>query len=268
MLDQITPVILTRDEEANIGRTLAQLAWANDVVLVDSLSTDRTLDIAGEFPNVRVFRRALDTLAGQTTYGLQQVRTPWVLLLDADYFVPDSFAEEARALEPGTEIRAYRAKFDYAVNGRKLRASLYPARLVLLHREHTTVWQDGHTPRFLADGGVATLQTKLVHDDRKDFARFLARQKKYMREEAEKLRQADPRALSIAGRIRKLIVIAPFAVVFHTLFVKGLILDGRAGLRYVWERFVAEVMLSRELLRRRPAAGSSDPPSPADPSSS
>lgn len=251
MLDQITPVILTRDEEANIGRTLAQLTWANDVVLVDSLSTDRTLEIAQSFPNVRVFQRELDTLAQQTTYGLQQVRTPWALLLDADYFVPDAFAEEARALHPTSNIRAYRASFDYAVNGRKLRASLYPPRIVLFHRDHTTVWQDGHTPRFLADGDVQSLRTKLVHDDRKDFKRFLARQKKYMREEADKLRHADPRALTTAGRVRRLIVIAPFAVVFHALFVKGLILDGFAGLRYVWERFVAELILSSELLRRR-----------------
>jgi glycosyltransferase involved in cell wall biosynthesis len=251
MLDQITPVILTRDEEANIGRTLAQLTWAKDIVLVDSMSTDATLEIARRFPNVRVFQREIDSLAGQTIYGLHQVRTPWVLLLDADYFVPDEFVREARALQPTPELRAYNAAFDYAVNGRKLRASLYPPRIVLLHRDHTQVWQDGHAPRFLADGVVGELTTRIVHDDRKNFARFLARQKKYMREEAEKIRHADVRALSTAGRIRKLIVVAPFAVVVHTLFVKGLILDGRAGLRYTWERFIAEVILSRELLRRR-----------------
>ena len=84
-----------------------------------------------------------------------------------------------------------------------------------------------------------------------DLARFVDRQKRYMREEAEKLRQANPLSLTAAGRVRKLIVIAPFAVVFHTLFVKGLILDGVAGWKYTWERFVAELILSRELLRRR-----------------
>ncbi len=94
------------------------------------------------------------------------------------------------------------------------------------------------------------LQVPIIHDDRKSFARFLERQKRYMREEADKLRHADPRALSTAGRVRKLIVVAPFAVVFHTLFVKGLILDGLPGLRYTWERFVAELILSREMLRR------------------
>ena len=250
MLDQITPLILTRDEQANIGRTLAQLRWASDVVLVDSFSTDATIDIARTFPNVRVFQREVDTLAGQTTHGLQQVRTPWVLLLDADYFVPEDFVEELRTLAPPPNVRAYRSAFRYAVDGRTLRASLYPARVVLLQKEHATVWQDGHAHRVLVDGDVNDLQSKIIHDDRKDFARFLDRQMRYMRQEAEKLKHADPRALSLAGRIRKLVVVAPFAVLVHTLFVKGLILDGRAGLRYTWERFVAELILSREMMRR------------------
>lgn len=266
MLDQITPVILTRDEEANLERTLAQLTWAHDVVIVDSFSTDATLDIAARFPNVRLFQREIDTLADQSNYGFAQAQTAWVLLLDADYFLPQPFIDELRALEPPPRVRAYRAAFRYAVNGKPLRASLYPARIVLLHREHAQVWQDGHAHRVLVDGEVADLREKIIHDDRKSFARFIARQKVYMRQEAQKLRSADPRALSMAGRLRRLIVVAPFAVLVHTLFVRGLILDGVAGLRYAWERFVAELILSREMLTRR--AESSDRPSPAGPSSS
>ena len=250
-LSDVTPLILTRDEEPNLARTLAQLTWAEDIVLVDSFSTDATVDIARRFPNVRVFQREMDSLAGQSNYGLQQARTPWVLLLDADYYVPAELVAELRALEPAPGVRAYRGTFRYAVDGKPLRASLYPPRIVLLHREHATVWQDGHAHRVSVDGEVGTLATKIVHDDRKSFARFVDRQKRYMREEAEKLRQANPLSLTAAGRVRKLIVIAPFAVVFHTLFVKGLILDGVAGWKYTWERFVAELILSRELLRRR-----------------
>lgn len=251
MLDQITPVILTRDEEPNIGRTLAQLAWAPDVVVVDSFSTDTTLEICKQFPNVRVVQRTVDTLAEQSNFGIRHANTPWIMLLDADYFVPAELVEEMRELVPPPNVRAYRCAFRYAVNGRPLRASLYPARIVLLHREHAQVWQDGHAHRVLADGDVEDLRTKIIHDDRKSFARFIERQKKYMRQEAEKLRSADPRALSMAGRVRKLVVVAPFAVVLHTLFVKGLILDGMPGLRYTWERFIAELMLSRELLSSR-----------------
>ena len=250
MLDQITPLILTRDEEANIERTLGQLTWAREVVVVDSLSTDATPEIARRFPNVRVLERAFDSLTGQTSFGLAEVTTPWVLLLDADYFVPDDLVEELRGLDPPPGVRAYIGAFRYAVNGKPLRASLYPPRVILLHKEHATVWQDGHAARVLVDGETLHVQAKIIHDDRKSYARFLQRQRRYMREEAEKLRHADPRSLPLSGRIRKLIFVAPFAVVFHTLFVRGVILDGLGGLRYAWERFVAELMLSRELLRR------------------
>jgi hypothetical protein len=80
--------------------------------------------------------------------------------------------------------------------------------------------------------------------------RFMERQRAYMQLEAEKLRRTPWRALPAAGKIRKLRVVAPFAVLAQTLIGKRLLLDGRAGLRYAFERFVAEAVLSRELFRR------------------
>ena len=250
MLDLITPVILTRDEEPNIARTLGQLTWAGEVVVVDSFSTDATAEIARGFPNVRLFERAFDGHAKQWTFAQQQVRTPWFLSLDADYFLPEAFVRELASLEPDA-VRGFRASFRYAVGGKPLRASLYPPRIVLAATPHATFWQDGHTQRISVDGDIGDLREPILHDDRKDFRSFVARQKRYMVAEAEKLRLRDPRALGLAGRVRKLIVVAPFAVLVHTLIVKGLVLDGVPGLRYVWERFVAELILSRELLRRR-----------------
>ena len=250
MLDQITPVILTRDEEANIARTLGQLRWAGDIVLVDSVSTDDTVNIARGFPNVRAIERPFDTHAGQWTFALQQVRTPWFLALDADYFLPGELIREVEALKVPSGVRGYRAAFRYAIGGRPLRASLYPPRIILASTAHASFSQDGHTQRLHVDGEVGELRAHVIHDDRKSFERFVARQKTYMRQEAAKLRAADPRSLNLAARIRKLIVVAPFAVLVHTLFVKGLILDGLPGLRYAWERFVAELILSRELVRR------------------
>ena len=249
MLDQITPLILTGDEEPNLARTLGQLTWAREVVVVDSFSTDATVAIAGTFPNVRLVQRAFDEHAPQWTFGLQHVRTPWLLALDADYYLPDDFIRELESLTPGS-VRGFRVFFRYAVGGKTLRASLYPPRIVLAATAHTTFWQDGHTQRIAVDGDVADLRARIIHDDRKSFRTFLDRQKRYMVREAQKLRDRDPRSLDLAGRLRKLIVVAPFAILIHTLFVKGLVLDGLPGLRYVWERVVAELILSRELLRR------------------
>lgn len=263
MLEQITPLILTGDEEANIGRTLGQLRWAREVVIVDSCSSDRTAEIARSFPNVRFVQRAFDTHDAQWNFGVALVTTEWLLTLDADYFVPDALTNELAALEPDAD--AYEATFVYAVNGRPLRGSLYPPRPVLLRKGAFEIWQDGHTQRVRVHGATGRLTTPILHDDRKSFARFVERQRKYMRQEAAKLRSTPFRDLNDTGKLRKLRVVAPFAAVAYTLFAKKTILDGRAGLRYTFERFVAEAMLSLELMK---PARSSDPPSPAGPSSS
>jgi|GEM_PF-301525 len=252
MLDRITPVVLTRDEEPNIGRTLGQLAWARDVVLVDSFSTDRTVEIARTFPNVRMIQRAFDTHAAQWSFAIGQASTEWVLTLDADYFVPQAFVDELTRLEPPAEVTAYEAAFRWAEGGRLLRATLYPPRLVLVRRDACEVWQDGHTQRIRTAGTIARLDQPLIHDDRKDFRRFLARQRTYMRQEAEKIRKSSFRELPLSGRIRKLRLVAPLASLAHTLFVRRLILDGRAGWRYAFERFLAETMLSAELWKGTP----------------
>ena len=249
MLERITPLILTRDEEANIGRTLGQLAWARDVIVVDSFSTDRTAEIARSFPNVRYKERRFDTHAEQWAYGASLVTTEWVLTMDADYFVPAGFVREVETLVPAGDVAAYEAAFVYAIGGRPLRASLYPARAILLRRGHFEFWQDGHTQRARIDGPVAILRTPIVHDDRKSLQRFVQRQRGYMRQEAVKLRTASFASLNALGRLRKLRVIAPFAALAYTLFVKRTLLDGRAGLHYAVERFLAEAILSVELFR-------------------
>jgi len=248
MLDRVTPVILTRDEEPNIARTLERLAWAREVIVCDSGSSDATLEIARRFLNVRVVERALDTLADQWTFAVDQAKTDWVLTLDADYFVPQAFADELSRLDAAAD--GYEASFIYAINGRPLRATLYTPRAVLLRRDRSTFYMDGHTQRVRVDGGVVPLRERIVHDDRKSMRSFLARQRRYMRDEAAKLRTADPRTLNAAARLRRLRVVAPFVVVPYLLFAKGLVLDGRAGLRYVLERFLAEAILSIALFRR------------------
>jgi glycosyltransferase involved in cell wall biosynthesis len=265
MLHEITPVLLTGNEERNIARTLSHLAWAKDVVIVDSMSSDATVALAQTFPNVRVFPRPLDTLAKQWTFAVEEtgIRTPWVLTLDADYVVTPELVEEMRALDPPTRTTAYLARFLYAIHGRPLRGSLYPPRMVLLRRGRFTFFQDGHTQRVLIDDLSSTLASPIIHDDRKGVARFVQRQLRYMADEADKLRDAK-RGGSLRDRIRRMRIVAPPLVLLHTLFVRGVIRDGWPGIYYALERAVAELILSMILIERDLAAltraGSSDRP--------
>src|SRR5688572_31506214 len=143
--DDVTPVVIAGDEEANIARTLGQLGWAKEVIVVDSFSKDATVEIARRFLNVRVVPRAIDTLAGQWTFAVAQARTPWVLTLDADYFAPAAFAREIEALTPARNVAGYESRFVYAIGGKPLRASLYPPRTVLLRADRCEFYMDGHT---------------------------------------------------------------------------------------------------------------------------
>src|SRR5256886_17351502 len=86
MLDHVTPVLLTHNEVQNIARTLSHLAWAKDIVVVDSGSTDGTLAALAHLPNVRVFNRRFDTHGNQWRYATEEAKigTVWLFRLNAD----------------------------------------------------------------------------------------------------------------------------------------------------------------------------------------
>jgi glycosyltransferase involved in cell wall biosynthesis len=258
MFDLITPLILTYNEAPNIGRVLDRLAWARRVVVVDSCSDDATESIAKGYPNVSLVRRPFDCHANQWGYGLREtgIDTEWVLAMDADYIAPDELLREIRTLAPGADVSGYRASFKYCIEGRPLRATVYTPVTVLYRRERAVYIQDGHTQRVTVDGTIASLSTNMLHDDRKSLSRWVASQDRYMWLEAEKLLAADWSSLGWPGRVRKLRVIAPFAMLIHCLFVKGLILDGRAGVFYSFQRACAELLLSLHLLQHDLSAGS------------
>ncbi len=257
MLDAITPVILTLNEAPNLERTLAALGWARDVVVVDSGSDDGTLEIARRHANVRTFTRAFDSHAAQWNFatGSTGIASDWILALDADYVLTPELVEELRGLVPPDAVAGYRTRFVYCVNGRALRASVYPPVLTLFRRGRGSYEQDGHTQRLRLDGDEVPLAHPIRHDDRKPLARWLAAQARYMTLEARKLSESPSSTLNLPDRLRKAIVIAPPAVLLYLLFAKGLVLDGRAGLYYALQRATAELLLALRLLERRLGIG-------------
>ncbi len=189
VLADITPVILTLNEAANIGRSLERLTWARQIVVVDSGSTDETLAIAGRFPNVRIIHRPFDSHAEQWRFAVTEtgVSTDWILRLDADYMLAPALREEMAALVPAPETAAYQIGFTYCIAGRPLRASLYPSLPALFRRGKGTFVADGHTEKLRIDGPVVPLANRLLHDDRKSLERWLQSQSRYQAIEAEKL---------------------------------------------------------------------------------
>jgi glycosyltransferase involved in cell wall biosynthesis len=252
VLDRITPLILTLNEAPNIGRTLERLAWAGEIVVVDSGSTDGTREILARHPKVRVVERRFTTHAEQWNFALHEsgVRSDWVLALDADYVLSEALVRELSGLAPGPEVGGYRARFIYCMEGKPLHGGVYPPGVVLYRRQGAEYVQDGHTQRVSVKGQIVPLAAPIYHDDRKPLGQWLAAQARYMELEADKLLRTPFGALSFPDRLRRLIVIAPPAMFLHCLLLRGGVLDGKSGLLYALQRATAEAILSMFLLSR------------------
>lgn len=249
MLDHITPVILTMNEAPNIERALAALAWAHEIIVVDSGSTDETLAILARHANVRVMNRVFDNHWNQWRFAVEEtgVATDWILRLDADYALTDALITELRGLQPPADTAAYRIAFDYAIWGRVLPGSLYPANSVLFRRGQMAIVPRGHTEGWEPAGDIISLKGRIIHDDRKPLRTFIASQVRYMRHEARAVMDGKP---GLAAWLRRHPPLMPIATFFYCLFGKGLIFAGRAGLYYTLQRTVAETILAMTIIEQ------------------
>ncbi len=248
MLRSLTPLILTYNEAPNIGRTLSRLTWANKIVVIDSCSTDETLNIIKSYPQVNVLYRKFDTFANQCNYGLEQVDSEWVLSIDADYILTNQLITEIDLLSAKHLCDGYFVNFKYCIFGKPLRGTLLPHRQVLFRKNKAHYVDDGHAHQVVVTGQSGCLNSYIYHDDRKSLSRWLQSQDRYMISEAEKLLQLPDKELSLGDKIRSKKIFAPFVILFYCLIIKGGILDGWRGWYYALQRMLAEIILSIRLI--------------------
>jgi glycosyltransferase involved in cell wall biosynthesis len=248
IFESITPLILTYNEAANLDRTLQQLRWAKEIVMIDSYSTDETLAIAATYPQVKVIQHPFESFASQCNFGLSQIKSEWVLSLDADYVLSQELIDEIKSIADSTDIDAYIVPFKYCVFGKALRGTLYPPRKVLYRRSNVRYENDGHAHRAIVEGKTRSLGQYIYHDDRKALSRWLWAQDRYMIIESKKLLATPEHELSWSDRLRKRKVFAPFAILIYCLFVNGAILDGWQGCYYAFQRTLAELLLSIHII--------------------
>lgn len=251
MFNQITPLVITYNESANIDRTVRKLKWAQRIVVVDSGSTDATLDMLRRYPQAEIVHRRFDDFAAQCNFGLSKIETEWVLSLDADYELSSALVSEIGTLQPTASISGYEARFTYRVKGRALRGTLYPPRVVLFRTTQGRYHQEGHSHRVELNGATLPLVATIYHDDRKPLVRWFGSQQLYACNEAEHLLVSRANELSTVDRIRLMAWPAPMLVFFYVLFIKGCILDGWPGWFYALQRTLAEIMLALEIIDRR-----------------
>jgi glycosyltransferase involved in cell wall biosynthesis len=248
MLSKITPLILTYNEAPNIDRTLKQLTWAERIIVIDSYSTDETLDILKQYPQLEVFQRKFDTHATQWNYGISKVDTHWILSLDADYVLSDDLITELQSLDLNADIDGYFVSFKYCVFGKPLRGTILPPRQMLFRKSSSIYIDDGHTQLLEVKGNSSKLKSFVYHDDRKSLSRWLWAQDRYIILETQKMAATPWQELSLPDRIRQTKIFAPPLILFYCLILKGCLLDGWEGWYYSLQRMFAEILLALSLI--------------------
>ena len=262
----ISCLILTKNEEVNLPSCLETLRWCDDVLILDSGSTDRTLRIAEE-SGVRVFQRAWDTERQQREHSLTlPFKYPWVYNPDADETTPAELRDEMLSVvqDSTSPHVAYRLRFRVMFMGRWIRrSSLYPTWVVRLFRPNHLSFQRDINLRYLVDGSTGNLQSHFEHHTfRRGLHHWYAKHNDYSSlEAAEALRslrhsKLDLRPLLTSDPVRRRqawkelsfrIPGRSIATLAYLLIGRGGLLDGPAGWAYCGLRASYELMIELKL---------------------
>ncbi|HET7341082.1 MAG TPA: glycosyltransferase family 2 protein [Methylomirabilota bacterium] len=178
---RLSVVVVTLNEEERLRECLDSVAWADELVVVDAESEDKTLAIAREATD-RVFVRPWPGFAAQKNFGLDQATGDWVLSLDADERVsPALRAEIEDVLRSGGPAAGYAVPRRNVFWGRWVRhGGLYPDwQLRLFRRGHGRFVERAVHESVRVDGEVARLRGHLEHRSYRDVADFLTRAERY-----------------------------------------------------------------------------------------
>ena len=185
----VSVMIFTLNERINLPACLESLGWCDDVIVIDSLSSDATRELALS-AGARVLEHAFTGFGDQRNWALEAA-TPayeWVLILDADERVPPDLAAELRRILPSVpgEVGAFRLRRRFYMWGRWLRySSLYPTWVVRLVRLGRVRYVNrGHAETQEVEGEIRDLENDLIDENLKGMDEWFERQNRYAYKDA------------------------------------------------------------------------------------
>jgi glycosyltransferase involved in cell wall biosynthesis len=271
MKDGISVLILTRDEERNLPACLASLAWCDDIVVLDSGSTDGTAALA-RAAGARVVERAFTDFADQRNYALREIpfRHPWLFHLDADERFTPALLSECRDAAAHDLHSGYFVPSKMMLDGRWLRhAAAYPVyQMRFMKLGEIAFEQAGHGQReCLPRRGVGVLREPYLHESfGAGYERWFEKHNHYSSAEARARLNGDAHAGgrlwgNPAERRRALKSLAyrlplrPVVKFAYLYLLRRGFLDGRPGLTYCLLQAFYEYVIDlkyRELTRSLP----------------
>lgn len=222
----ISLVIITFNEEQNIERCIKSAPWCDDIVVVDSHSSDRTAEIAKSL-GARVFVEQWRGYGPQKNRATGLARNDWVVFLDADEALSNELADEIKKLfkSKALDCDAYEFPRLSIHLGREIRhGGWYPDRQKRFFNKSRCKWTDVNIHEELVASRVGRLQEKMFHWPFKNLAHQIQKNNQYSSLQAEKLYQEGQRFSWLK------FIFKPKSKFFECYIIKLGFLDGMAGL--------------------------------------
>jgi glycosyltransferase involved in cell wall biosynthesis len=226
----VSGVVTCFNEERHIRACLESLAWCDEIVVLDSFSTDRTAEIAKSFPSVRFLERTYYGAAAAKNFALDQTRNEWAFVLDSDErCTPELRGEIEALLAAAPPHGAYTVKRRCFFLGREIRFSGWRNdRVVRLIRRGSARHANARVhPRVLVQGEAPALRSPLDHFMIEDFHDYLQRMVKYGHWGAAQAWREGKRASSVGD-----VLFRPAWRFFRTYVLQLGFLDGGVGIAF------------------------------------
>ena len=239
---RISATVITFNEEDNIAAALESLAWADEIIVVDSESKDRTVEIARRFTD-RIYVRAWPGYSAQKNFASEQASFDWIFSLDADERVSDALAKELQALTHGPEptCAAFEMPRLTFYLGRWIKHSgWYPDHKPRLYNRKLARWAGEFVHESLeVNGPIERLSGDILHYTVRDASDHHQRIDRYTTLAAQELFQKGRRATHLS------MFISPASAFLRAYVLKRGFLDGAQGLAIA--RFAAHYVFLRNL---------------------
>lgn len=260
--------IQTLNEEDNLPRCLNSLRWSDDIVVLDSLSTDRTAKIVETYGG-RFYQRPYDGRAGNQNWAVENIefKYPWVWYVDADEVTTSELAKEIQetcSAPSRPEVAYYVRRRNYFMGRWLKHGGMYDVWIARLWRPDKIRWQRDANPVAIIDGPTEYLKNDLIHYFfSKGIADWFARHNKYSSYEAiETIRSRADGDLGLRELFSKNPIVRrkalkrvsfrlparPFAKFSYMYLLRAGFLDGKAGLTYAAMLSVYEYLICLKVI--------------------
>jgi len=222
---KISTYMITYNNERTVERALASVKWADEIVVMDSFSTDRTVEICRGFTD-KVFQRRWPGYREQYQYAADLTTRDWIMFVDADEEIPPELAEEIqRELDGGATLDGYIIYRHTYYLGRWIRyGGWYPDCEIRLYRRDKGKWEGGLHAKVAGDGEVGPLRNQYLHYTYRDISDQIQTIDKYSQIAAEDLFRGGEEF-----SLLKLLFHPPFRFI-KEYFLKSGFRDGLPGL--------------------------------------